>query len=301
VAVARVHWEDLPARTRRAVEQHTGRVLSAVTVSVGLNSAVAAVLTTETGGVFAKGLRGDYPRRWTQDMEALINPYIAALAPRLLWRVQDEWDVLGFELVEGKHADYAPGSPDLPMVTSIMTALGAIRCPDEPVKNAPHRWRDYVADPQDVSWLDGDRLLHTDYNPLNVLISDGRALLIDWAWPTRGAGWIDPACLILRLVAAGHTPQSAEAVVRDVPAWQAAPSAGLAVFAQACTRMWEEVAHGNPVEWTRRMAHAAREWQMSVMGVLLVSVWAHARQLRRQRLAILGFSEVGLSAARVVR
>ncbi|MFD1535587.1 hypothetical protein [Nonomuraea guangzhouensis] len=35
----------------------------------------------------------------------------------------------------------------------------------------------------------------TDYNPLNMLIAEGRALLIDWAWPTRGAGWIDPACL----------------------------------------------------------------------------------------------------------
>jgi hypothetical protein len=33
-------------------------------------------------------------------MEAmLINPHVVPLSPRLLWRVQGEWDVLGFELV----------------------------------------------------------------------------------------------------------------------------------------------------------------------------------------------------------
>jgi len=261
VAVARIHWADLPATTRHAVEQHTGPVLSAQTTSEGLNSAVAAILTTEAGQVFAKGLRADYPRRWTQDMEALINPYVATLSPRLLWRVQDEWDILGFDLVEGRHADYAPGSPDLPLAAATMTALGQISCPSAPLKNAPHRWRDYVTSQADLGWLDGDRLLHTDYNPLNMLISDGRGLLIDWAWPTRGAGWIDPACLIIRLIAAGHTPQSAENAVQDVPAWQAAPGEGLAIFARACARMWQEINDANPVDWTQHMAHAARDWQ----------------------------------------
>ena len=261
MAVTRIRWEDLPASTRRAVEKHAGPVLQAVTVSAGLNSAVAAVLTTEAGQVFAKGLRADYPRRWTQDMEALINPYVATLSPRLLWRVQDEWDMLGFELIKGHHASYAPGSPDLPAVTALMIVLGEIRCPDEPVKHAPHRWRSYVDDPKDLDWLEGDRLLHTDWNPLNVLITSGRGLLIDWAWPTRGAGWIDPACLIIRLIAAGHTPQSAEDTVRAVPAWQSAPSEGIATFARACTRMWQEIADNNPVNWTQDMAHAAHDWQ----------------------------------------
>ena len=259
--VPRVHWEDLPGTTRQAIEKHAGTVLSAVTVSEGLNSAVAAILTTENGQVFAKGLRADYPRRWTQDMEALINPYVATLSPRLLWRVQDEWDMLGFELIQGRHADYAPGSPDLPSVTATMTALGEITCPDEPVKNAPHRWRGYVTDPADLGWLDGDRLLHTDYNPLNILMAEGRGLLIDWAWPTKGAGWIDPACLVIRLIAAGHTPQSAENVVQDVPAWRTAPAEGLAIFAGACARMWQEINDANPVDWTQRMARAARDWE----------------------------------------
>ncbi|GLZ09670.1 hypothetical protein Acsp03_71360 [Actinomadura sp. NBRC 104412] len=260
MAVERIHWENLPQATREAVERYTGTVWSAKTVSEGLNSAIAAVLTTDAGSVFVKGLHRDYPRRWTQDMEALINPYVDHLAPRLLWRVEGEWDVLGFELLDGRHADYQPGSADLPKVAEAVTALGSITCPDLPVKLAEHRWRHYVADPEELEWLKGDRLLHTDYNPLNVLMVDGRAMLIDWAWPTRGAGWIDPACLVLRLMANGHSAASAEHVVTDVPAWRTAPEEGLAVFAQACVRMWEEIADANPVEWTKGMAKAAREW-----------------------------------------
>jgi hypothetical protein len=174
--------------------------------------------------------------------------------------VESEWDVLGFELVDGRHADYRPGSPDLPQVTAAMAALGTIQCPDLPVKRAEHRWRTYVADPQELDLLKGDRLLHTDYNPLNVLMAASEAKLIDWAWPTRGAGWIDPACLILRLIANGHSAASSEQVAADVPAWRAAPKNGVAVFAQANVKMWEEIASSNPMDWTHGMARAARAW-----------------------------------------
>lgn len=260
MAVERIHWEDLPRATREAVERHTGTVWSAKTVSEGLNSAVAAVLATDAGPVFVKGLHRDHPRRWNQDMEAVINPYVAHLAPRLLWRVQGEWDVLGFELVDGQHADYRPGSVDLPRVAETMTALGTIQCPDLPVKLAEHRWRAYVDTPEELEWLKGDRLLHTDYNPLNVLMVDGRALLIDWAWPTRGAGWIDPACWVIRLMADGHSAESAERVVAGVPTWQTAPVEGLAMFARACARMWTEIADNDFVAWTAGTARAARAW-----------------------------------------
>jgi hypothetical protein len=260
MAVERVHWECLPRETREAVECHTGTVWSARTVSEGMNSAVAAVLATESGPVFVKGLHRDYPRRWNQDMEAMINPYVCHLAPRLLWRVEREWDVLGFEVVDGRHADYRPGSADLPKVAETMARLGEIGCPDAPVKRAEQRWRSYVDFPEELELLKGDRLLHTDYNPLNVLMVDDRALLIDWAWPTRGAGWIDPACLILRLIANGHSPESAEDEVAEVPAWRVAPVEGLTMFARACVRMWEEIAGDNPVKWTENMARAGRAW-----------------------------------------
>lgn len=258
--VGRIDWDDLPDTTRRAVERHIGTVHSARTVSAGQNSAIAVMLDSETGPVFVKGLHRDYLLRWTQDMEAIINPHVAHLAPRLLWRIQDEWDLLGFEVVNGRHADYQPGSPDLALVARTAAELGKIQCPDLPVKRAEHRWREYVSNPGELELLTGDRLLHTDFNPQNVLISCGRALLVDWAWPTRGPGWIDPACLILRLIANGHTVSTAEAVVSAMPTWQNAPAGGLAVFARVCVRMWEGIANNNPTGWTVRMAQASRAW-----------------------------------------
>ena len=46
----------------------------------------------------------------------MINSFVQAVAPRLLWHDQAAgWDVLAFEYIVGaRHADYRPGSPDLP-------------------------------------------------------------------------------------------------------------------------------------------------------------------------------------------
>ena len=95
----------------------------------GADSAVAAVLTAERGAVLVNGLHRDYRRRWTLDMDAMINPHVVHLCPPLLWRVQGEWDVLGFEAVDGRPADYRPGSADLVHVAQTIAALGQTPVP----------------------------------------------------------------------------------------------------------------------------------------------------------------------------
>jgi Ser/Thr protein kinase RdoA (MazF antagonist) len=104
-----------------------------------------------------------------------------------------------------------------------MRRLAATSCPDLPLKRAEERWAGYVESAVALELLRGDTLLHTDHNPMNVLIADAAVHLVDWAWPTRGAAWIDPACLALRLMAAGHGPAEAEACAARVPAWAEAP------------------------------------------------------------------------------
>jgi Phosphotransferase enzyme family len=236
-AMRRVGWDDLPEGVRGAIESRSGPVLKAQTASEGLNCEIAVFLHTLTGKVFIKGLRSDHPRLWTQQMEAMINPWVLEVAPRLLWHVQvDGWDVLGFEHVEGRHADYSPGSQDLPKVIRAMRLLGQIPAPDLPLKHAEQRWAGYVDDEPALELLRGDRLLHTDLNPHNVLVN-GRACFVDWAWPTRGAAWIDPACLILRLMAAGQTPEEAEAWARQVPSWRLASEQAIGTFAKANSRL----------------------------------------------------------------
>ncbi|GEM_PF-5879675 len=74
---------------------------------------------------------------------------------------------LAFEYIgDACHADYRPGSPDLPRVIGAMHQLAAISCPDQPVKQARQRWAAYVDRDADLDLLDGDALLHTDFNPL---------------------------------------------------------------------------------------------------------------------------------------
>lgn len=258
----RTDWDRLSAGVRAAVEDRTGPVRAARTAPAGRNSSVAALLATDDGPVFIKGLRLDDPRAAAHDREEAVARYVTPLSPPLLWRTEvDGWDLLGFRAAPGRHADYRPGSADLPKVVDAMRRLALLWCPDLPqLKRAERRWAAHV-DPTDLPMLRGDVLLHTDYSSDNVLIHGSTARLIDWAWPTLGAGFIDPGCFIVRLIHAGHTPVKAEAWVADLPAWTDAPPRGVDVLAGALARMWGQIADTDPTPWKRQMADAARAWQ----------------------------------------
>jgi hypothetical protein len=260
VARSRIDWDDVAADVRAAIESQTGPVLKAETAAEGRNSEIAAFVHTATGRVFVKGLRTDQRGAQTQQMEAMINPYVAPIAPRLLWQIHTgPWHMLGFDYIDGRHADFSPGSPDLPKVIHAMRKLADIPCPDLPLKRAEQRWAPYTDDPSAPDLLRGDSLLHTDYNPLNILIGD-TAHIIDWAWPTRGAAWIDPACLVLRLMATGHSPSEAEAWAQQVPSWSTGSQRAINTFAAANAALWAEIVKDDPQPWKRRIAAVARQW-----------------------------------------
>ncbi|HVK25262.1 MAG TPA: hypothetical protein VM677_28220 [Actinokineospora sp.] len=257
----RTEWLDLPEPLRDAIRARTGHILTARTASEGRNSALAAIVDTTDGTIFLKGIRNDHRGVVTQGREALINPYVRPVAPALLWHLDDVagWNVLAFEYIEGRHPSYAPDSPDLPAVVAAIDALGALPCPAIPIKDAA-RWRTYLDD-HDTAVLAGDTLSHTDYNPANLIITgDGSVRLIDWAWPTRAAAWIDPCCLVLWLIASGHTPVQAEEWAARTRAWASAPPASLDVFARVNVRVWNEIAGNSADQWKQRMAEAARQW-----------------------------------------
>ncbi|MFM9368121.1 aminoglycoside phosphotransferase [Streptomyces sp. Da 82-17] len=259
----RLQWTDLPTATRDAVAARTGPVYAAKNAAKGANSEIAAALDTRAGRVFVKGLRCDHPRAWTQQREAAINPYVAPLAPRLLWIHDDgEWNLLAFEYLDGRPADYRPGSTDLPLVVEALISLSQVRAPaDLELKQIEQRLADYVDTPDDAGLLRGDTVLHTDWTPDNILISEGAARVVDWAWPTRGAAWIDAACWAVWLISAGHTPEGAERWAAKIPAWSAAPPHALDVFATAQQRLWDGIAADSPeVEWKQSLAEAAAQW-----------------------------------------
>jgi len=258
----RTDWDQLTAPVRAAIERRTGAVRTARTAPAGKNSAIAALLDTAGGPVFVKGLRSEDPRVVSQEREAVVSPYVSPLSPELLWQTEvDGWNLLGFQVAGGRHADYSPGSRDIPKVIDAIQRLALLWCPALPqLKRAERRWAAYV-DAADLPLLRGDTLLHTDYSPDNVLVDGTVARLIDWAWPTLGAGFIDPSCLVVRLIFAGHAPGQAEVAVRPVPAWRDAPVRSVDVFASGLARMWTQIAAADPHPWKQAMADSARSWE----------------------------------------
>jgi hypothetical protein len=221
------------------------------------------LLDTESGLVFLKGLPTDRCGVRAQQREADVAPFVTEVSPRLLWHAEPEgWDLLGFEAIEGgRHADYTPGSDDVPKVLALLDTLSKMPCPKVPMFSAERRWADQLDDPADAKQFAGTSLLHTDWNRSNVLVTGQRVWLLDWAWATWGAAFIDPALLIPRLIAAGHTPAAAEGWVEKSPAWQKADQNAVTLFAQVVARHLRRLADDDPAaEWRRPMVEASRHW-----------------------------------------
>src|SRR5262249_39984082 len=151
-----------------------------------------------------------------------------------------------------------------------MATLSGIEVPagPGPWKPIEVRMRTYVADPAEGLIFAGRALTHTDWMPDNVLVSGGRAWLVDWAWGVPAQSWIDQGFWVIRLIANGHTIADAEAIAARLPAYAAADPDHVAVFARANRKMWDEIEAGRPVPWTQTMAAAARAWARYRTGEL---------------------------------
>ncbi|MFE2992709.1 aminoglycoside phosphotransferase [Streptomyces sp. NPDC059262] len=259
MSISRIPFEQLPADARRAVADKTGSVHHTETMSGGMNSGIASVLHTDSGPVFVKGIPSDHHQVDAQRREAAVAPHLPASCPRLHWHIEAAgWSLLGYEVVDGRHADYTPGSADLELVEAALTELQAVTAPaDLDIKEAADRWKNY-APPNVLHYFRGTALLHTDFAPDNILIVGGRARLVDWAWPTRGAAWLDPGALVLRLMDAGHPVEDAVDFAARFPSWRGADPAALAAFGAATAALWQEIAAQSPSAWKQGMArHAA--------------------------------------------
>jgi hypothetical protein len=260
----RIAWDEVPRPLKDAIEARTGPITAVRIATAGQNSPLAAIIEARDGRIFAKGLPSGHRRVITQAREAAVAPLVSKISPALLWHIDEAgWNVLGYEYAPGRHADYTPGSPDLDRLVQLMDTLATITVPCDPgpFKRAEDRWRPYVADPRTAAVFAGQVLAHSDWTPDNVLVSPRRAWLIDWAWPTLGAGWTDPACWVLRLMASGgHTPPEAERQAARLPAFQAADPAHIDLFAAANARLWAEIAQSSVSAWTAKMAQAAQSW-----------------------------------------
>lgn len=242
------------------IESHTGPVLEAARTPRGYTSDYTGTVRTASGWVFVKAVRDPGPLASSLEREATINPAVQPITPALHWQARGRgWYALGFQHAPGTHARFDPGSPDLPAVTRAINHIAAITLPP-----AAKDWRESRYDwyaSGTAGLFAGGTLLHGDINPDNLLIgTDGNVTVVDWSWPTHGASFIDPACLTVQLIAAGHTPAHAENWAARCTAWREADPAALDAFAVATVRMYQRFELLDPQPWRKVMTAAAADW-----------------------------------------
>jgi hypothetical protein len=248
---------------RVLIRPYTGEVSGVHPSKYGYSSDLTALVECEKGPFFVKVMRNRPGGRRDSIMrEKAINPYVQPVAPTLRWHAEDEgWVVLGFEVVEGRPSDFTPDSPDLPAVVELVNQLGRLPFPEVARDWPETRWDRFTAYPAESELFRGDALLHTDINPDNMLIAPEGGWVVDWAWPTRGAAFMDPATLVTQMVAAGRSAEAAEGWVSDCPAWKDADPRAIDAFAAAGLRMQQRFAERQPdAEWLGAMATAAGKW-----------------------------------------
>ncbi len=284
-------WDNLPRAVRAAIEAEIGSVSRVEVPTAGRNSDFAATLYTRCGAVFCKGVSDAGGKRGAMHRhEADIALYLPpTVTPRLLWRAEaGDWLVLGFQHITGRHADLSPGSKDLPLVAEAVSTL-ALELADSAAPGVPalsekmawlagwrrlrhqppvelDQWsRDRIdllveLEAEGIESAAGNSLIHADLHQLNILVGDGRAWVLDWAWSRTGAAWIDAAHLVVRLIDQGHDPESAEQWAATTAAWPAASAAALTAFSVALLGMWTYLHHADPLPVRAELAAAARRW-----------------------------------------
>lgn len=150
-------------------------------------------------------------------------------------------------------------------VAALLRRLGEAPCPGIELRHAEQRLEHYAAHPDYLRFFAGPQLLHTDLNHANVLVDDhappgDRGRLVDWAWATRGAAWLDAGYWVIWLIAAGHAPASAERRAAEIPSWHTAPAEGITAFATANHNLWAEISADATDPWALRLATAAATW-----------------------------------------
>jgi hypothetical protein len=256
---------NLGSELRALLRPHTGELADAQPAARGFGADLTTVIECERGPFFVKAMRNRPGGRRDSIMrEKAVNAFVRSVSPALRWTAGNaEWIVLGFEVVEGRPSNFEPGSRDLPTVVGLLNRLAALECPEVARDWPETRWDRFAANEAEAKLFRGDALLHTDVNPDNLLVGDRDSWVVDWSWPTRGAAFIDPACLVVQLVSAGHSPEAAEGWISHCHAWTDADPGAIDAFAAATVRMHWTLAQRRPDEaWLKAMAEAAETWSV---------------------------------------
>lgn len=242
------------------IRPHIGRI-ERVEPAPGFGASSTGLVDAEGGRFFVKATPQGSRDLEAARREAAVNPFVRSVSPAVRWKAENEdWFVLGIDAVEGRSADFSPGSSDLPTVIDTLNRVSVLPLPDVARGWTETRWDRFVTDAE-KELLRGDALTHTDIHGRNFLIGEEEAWLVDWEWPTRATPAAMPTCLAVQLVSSGHSPESAESWVSKTIAWERSSAESLRTLARANARLNRWFAELRADEkWLGAMAEAAEAW-----------------------------------------
>lgn len=98
-----------------------------------------------------------------------------------------------------------------------------------------------------------------------------------------GSRFVNPADLVINLIASGHTPAGAEASVADLPAWRDTDPAHIDYNARLVAATWLESLRTFHHPWSRALVSAAWKWAMHRRDVRRGERWWAPHQVRGVR------------------
>ncbi|MFT3970053.1 MAG: aminoglycoside phosphotransferase family protein [Micropruina sp.] len=249
----RLSFAELPGHVHEWVEGVLGApVVRTEPASGGYSPGVAEGLFTADGS--AVFLKAGHPSR-NPDSPALLRSELRTLRSMpsglpiaelidALDDGPDGWVALALEHVPGRQAPLPWTNATIEAVLGSLADLRGPLTPAPPgewgdatdaVRDMFSHWPD-LADAADLDpWLAerrhalaaaadealaelaGDTLVHLDLRADNLMLrTDGRLIVVNWAWAVRGPAWLDPALLAIEFISSAAPDVDADAWVARI-------------------------------------------------------------------------------------
>ncbi|GAA2712078.1 phosphotransferase [Micromonospora olivasterospora] len=250
----RSDWTALPEAVTAEIAERVGGAFEVAPAASGDHAEIASTVTGPDARVFVKAASAG-PGAQSLRYELSATRAVDRHPPAVLWHFErDGWLVVGTEHLDGPHPDLSPGSPDLELLAVTLKELQ-----ETPAQGGP--WftpegRVGFGHPA----MDGRMLVHSDLNPTNLIVTQAALRIVDWAWATKAASWVELALLVQWLIGSGHTPEQAERWLAQFPAWDAVGREVLDDFAAKNAAKWLAKSRQSTEAWVHDLAAWAGEW-----------------------------------------
>ncbi|GAB1688447.1 aminoglycoside phosphotransferase [Krasilnikovia sp. M28-CT-15] len=250
----RSDWTALPEAVTTEIADRIGGAFEVTPAVTGDHAEIASAVTGPNGTVFIKAASAE-TNVLTLRYELAVTKAVGRYPAAVLWDFQsDGWLVVGTEHLDGPHADLSPGSPDLDLLTATLNELQETPAPGRPWFTPEARLG--FGHPA----MTGAMVIHSDLNPTNLIVTTDGLRIVDWAWATKAASWVELALLVQWLIGSGHKPEQAENWLARFPAWTATDPEVLDEFASKNASKWSAKSRQSPHQWVHDLAAWTGKW-----------------------------------------